>query len=252
MATCHPSFFENLDVIIHGSKKKGEVEYMRYDYYRISVYYEEFLYITFKGLERPFMRILITLIVVDFSNNRFNGKIPVILGELGSLIVISLSHNSLTGPIPSSLSNLSKLESLDLLSNNLQGRIPTQLANLDFLQVLNLFWNNLMGLIPRSNHFDTFTNDSYSGNLDLSKFLLSKSCGNNKDLEPPPTNFNDTKSELNWKFSILMGYGCGVVFGLSMGYFMFTTRKPWWFIQIIERVEQKYVGRKICKNGGRR
>ena len=212
----------------------------------------ESLSITYKGLERRITSILTTLTVIDFSNNRFNGEIPEILGELGSLIVLNLSHNSLTGPIPSSLSDLSKLESLDLSSNKLQGKIPAQLANLDFLQVLNLSWNNLMGLIPRSNHFDTFTNDSYSGNLDLCGFPLSKDCGNDSDLEPPPTNFDETKSELNWKFSILIGYGCGVVFGLSMGYIVFTTGKPWWFIQIIERVQQKYVGRKIRKSGGRK
>ncbi|XWS10615.1 hypothetical protein CRYUN_Cryun38cG0011900 [Craigia yunnanensis] len=197
--------------------------------------------------------------IIDLSDNDFNGFLPTKLFEnLHAIIngsekkVLNLSHNSLTGPIPSSLSNLSKLELLDLSSNKLQGRIPAQLVKLDFLQVLNLSCNNLAGLIPRSNHFDTFTNDSYSGNLGLCRFPLSKWCGNNQDLEPPPTKFDDTRRELNWKFSRLMGYACGVVFGLSMGYIVFTTGKPWWFIQIIERVEQKYVGRKIRRSGGRK
>ena len=219
---------------------------------KLNANYMESLFITTKGLELEFMKILTILMVIDFSNNRFNGQVPKIFGELHSLVVLNLSHNSLTGPIPSSLSNLSNLESLDLSSNKLQGRIPTQLVNLDFLQVLNLSCNNLTGLIPRSNHFDTFTNDSYSGNLDLCGFPLSKECGNNQDLESLPTKFDDTRREMNWKFSILMGYGCGVVFGLSIGYIVFTTGKPWWFIQIIERVQQKYVGRKICKSGGRK
>ncbi|XWS10851.1 hypothetical protein CRYUN_Cryun38cG0033400 [Craigia yunnanensis] len=203
---CFPTkFFENLHAIINGSEKKGQAEYMRYGLSSLGMYYDESLFITTKGLKWEFKRILTILMVIDFSNNRFNGEIPEILGELGSLIVLNLSHNSLTGPMPSSLSNLSKLESLDLSSNKLQGRIPTQLVNLDFLQVLNLSCNNLKGLIPRSNHFDTFTNDSYSGNLGLCGFPLSKGCGNNKDLEPPPTKFDDTRREMNWKFSILMG-----------------------------------------------
>ena len=210
---------------------------MTYEFSNISGHHTESLFITTKGLEWEFKKILTILMVIDFSNNRFHGQVPEILGELGSLIILNLSHNSLTGPIPSSLSNLSKLESLDLSSNKLQGRIPAQLVNLDFLGILNLSSNNLKGLIPRSNHFDTFTSDSYGGNLGLCGFPLSKECGNNQDLKPPPTKFDDTRRELNWKFSILIGYGCGVVFGLSMGYIVFTTGKPWWFIQIIERVQ---------------
>ena len=250
---CLPiKFFENLHAIMNGSENKDQAEYMRYKLSDLNVNYDQSLVITTKGLKQKYERILTILMVIDFSSNRFNGEIPKILGELDSLIVLNLSHNSLTGPIPSSLSNLSRLESLDLSSNKLQGRIPTQLVNLDFLQVLNLSCNNLKGLIPRSNHFDTFTNYSYNGNLGLCGFPLSKGCDNNHSLEPPPTKFDDTRKELNWKFSILMGYGCGVVFGLSMGYIVFTTGKPWWFIQIIERVQQKYVGRKIRRIGGRK
>ena len=243
-------FFKNLHAIINGSEKTGQAKYLLNEF--LNFIHMDSLSITYKGVERRSMRILTTLTIIDFSSNRFNGEIPEILGELGSLIILNLSHNSLTGPIPSSLSNLSKLESLDLSSNKLQGRIPAQLVNLDFLGILNLSSNNLKGLIPRSNHFDTFTSDSYGGNLGLCGFPLSKECGNNQDLKPPPTKFDDTRRELNWKFSILMGYGCGVVFGLSMGYIVFTTGKPWWFIQIIERVQQKYIGRKIRRNGGRK
>ncbi|XWS10618.1 hypothetical protein CRYUN_Cryun38cG0012300 [Craigia yunnanensis] len=243
-------FFENLHAMVNGSKNKGQAEYLTYKFSKINRYHTEYLSIIFKGMERHFMGILTTLTIIDFSNNRFNGEIPEILGELSSLIVLNLSHNSLIGPIPSSLSNLSELESLDLSSNKLQGRIPAQLVNLDFLEVLNLSCNNLKGLIPRSNHFDTFTNDSCSGNLGLCGFPLSKAC--DQDLESPPTKFDDTRRELNWKFSILMGYGCGLVFGLSMGYIVFTTGKPWWCIQIIERVQPKYVGRKIRRSGGRK
>ncbi|XVF78976.1 hypothetical protein PTKIN_Ptkin14bG0181600 [Pterospermum kingtungense] len=252
---CLPTkFFENLHAIISGVEKKGKAEYMGGEPLPglLATYDEELIYVIMKGLKAKVMEISTALTVIDFSNNRFNEGIPKILGELGSLIVLNLSHNSLTGPIPSSLSNLSELESLDLSSNQLQGRIPAELVNLKFLEVVDLSWNNLTGLIPRGKQFDTFTNDSYRGNMGLCGFPLSKDC-DNQGLKPPPTNFDGTRREMNWKFSILMGYGCGLVFGLSMGYIMFTTGKPFWFIQIIERVQYEYVtGKKVRRGGGRK
>ncbi|PPD80799.1 hypothetical protein GOBAR_DD22268 [Gossypium barbadense] len=167
-------------------------------------------------------------------SNQFRGEIPKILGELHLLIVLNLSYNCLIGPIPSSLGNLSELESLDLSSNKLERRIPTELKNLGFLEVLNLSQNNLKGPIPQGKQFDTFTNDSYMGNLDLCGLPLSKNCGTDEET-PAIFDRDDDGDELNWKFSILMGYGCGLVLGMSMAYIVFTTGKPWWLIRIVER-----------------
>ncbi|MFQ6666039.1 hypothetical protein Gotur_032558, partial [Gossypium turneri] len=224
--------------------KKVEPNYMREvnitkDFYKFGVNYASGLSVTAKGLEIKFELLLSIWTVIDLSSNQFRGEIPKILGELHLLIVLNLSHNCLIGPIPSSLGNLSELESLDLSSNKLEGRIPTELKNLVFLEVLNLSLNNLKGPIPQGKQFDTFTNDSYMGNLDLCGLPLSKNCGTGEET-PAKFDRDDDGDELNWKFSILMGYGCGLVLGMSMAYIVFTTGKPWWLIRTVERARQRF------------
>ncbi|TYI58311.1 hypothetical protein E1A91_D11G347600v1, partial [Gossypium mustelinum] len=235
-------FFEHMHAIRDEYGKKVEPNYMRFANVTFWVDYAYGLSVTAKGLEIKFESLLSIWTVIDLSSNQFRGEIPKILGELHLLIVLNLSHNCLIGPIPSSLGNLSELESLDLSSNKLEGRIPTELKNLGFLEVLNLSQNNLKGPIPQGKQFDTFTNDSYMGNLDLCGLPLSKNCGTDEET-PAIFDTDDDGDELNWKFSILMGYRCGLVLGMSMAYIVFTTGKPWWLIRIVERVQQRFAKR---------
>ncbi|XP_040930892.1 receptor-like protein 6 [Gossypium hirsutum] len=218
--------------------------------------YKNFVEVTMKRLEidLDLDKSLTGFTLVDFSNNRFNGQIPEVLGELLALLVLNLSHNSLTGPLPPSLASIAALESLDLSSNKLGGGIPSELTKLTFLAVLNLSQNNFVGPIPVGNQFNTFDNGSYSGNLDLCGFPLSKKCGNNEEPKSPTSMVVEGEGSaipFIWKL-VMMGYSCGVVLGLSTGYFVFTTGRPWWFVRMVERDWQRNFTRWIRKIGRKR
>ncbi|KAG5235256.1 receptor protein [Salix suchowensis] len=215
--------------------------------------------ITWKGLQIDFTKIQIALTILDLSCNKFMGKIPESLGKLKSLIQLNLSQNSLIGYIQPSLGNLTNLESLDLSSNILAGRIPQQLVDLTFLAVLNLSYNQLEGSIPQGNQFSTFEQGSYEGNLRLCGLPLKVKCNNGEGHQLPPSNFKKEDSMFEegfgWK-AVAKGYGCGFVFGVSMGYIVFRTRKPAWFVKMVERggyQNTKRLRRKNApRNGGRR
>ncbi|XVF03664.1 hypothetical protein REPUB_Repub05bG0012800 [Reevesia pubescens] len=195
--------------------------------------------VTMKGVDIIFERVLTIFATIDLSSNQFEGEIPEIVGKFNALIVLNFSHNNLTGCIPSTMANLTELESLDLSSNKLVGQIPTQLASLRFLEVLNLSQNQLVGPIPLGTQFNTFPNDSYAGNLGLCGFPLSYKCGNRTEAETPDfLEDADSESEFEWKVA-LMGYGSGLVLGISTGYIIFTLGKPKWLVKMVERAGYK-------------
>ncbi|XP_017639892.2 receptor-like protein 43 [Gossypium arboreum] len=206
-------------------------------------YYTDSMVLTMKGEDIVLERILTIFAAIDMSSNKFEGTIPETVGNLISLQVLNFSHNHLTGHIPSSLGNLVALESLDLSCNKLVGEIPSELAGLNFLEVLNLSENQLVGLIPQGKQFNTFLNDSYAGNIGLCGFPVSKSCSRS---EPPPEIFEEEEVDsafgLDWKF-VMMGYGCGMVFGFSAGYIMMTIRKPKWLVGMIQRAGNRVLRR---------
>ncbi|PHT81968.1 hypothetical protein T459_14983 [Capsicum annuum] len=78
------------------------------------LYYQDSVAVVTKGFEREIVRILFLYTTVDLSNNKFEGSVPSILGDLVTLCMLNLSHNELQGHIPLSLGNLSVVESLDL------------------------------------------------------------------------------------------------------------------------------------------
>ncbi|KAL5735766.1 hypothetical protein ACOSP7_030220 [Xanthoceras sorbifolium] len=227
-------FFKNFQAMMSGKNNSVETKYMGNNYYR------DYVMVTIKGVETQLERILTIFSTMDLSRNKFRGPIPNVVGKLNSLIVLNFSHNSLTDHIPLSLENLAAIESLDLSSNKLDGKIPMQLTSLTFLSLLNLSYNKL------GNQFQTFPNDSYFGNLGLCGLPLSEKCSNDEPPEPEPTRFHeeqDTWSWFDWKI-IMMGYGNGLVIGLSMGYIVLSIGKPWWFVSIVERKVIKLTGRR--------
>ncbi|KAL1347626.1 hypothetical protein AAHE18_07G020400 [Arachis hypogaea] len=197
----------------------------------INLDYDDSMTATIKGLITNFEKIPNILVSIDLSSNRFEGEIPYDFGELHALISLNLSHNSLNGTISHSLGNLTNLESLDLSSNMLTGKIPDELTNLNFLESLNLSNNHLEGSIPRGKQFDTFSNDSYEGNMGLCGFPLSVECNNNVPLQQDPPSEAEDKFGFGWK-PVAIGYACGMVLGIGLGFCVFSIGKPQWLVII--------------------
>ncbi|KAG5233636.1 receptor protein [Salix suchowensis] len=220
--------------------------------------YDYSMQITWKGVEIAFEKIQSTIRVLDLSDNNFTGEIPKVIGNLKALQQLNLSHNSLIGHIQSSLGNLTNLESLDLSSNSLTGRIPTQLGGLTYLGTLNLSHNQLEGPIPSGVQFSTFNATSFEGNLRLCGFPVLNECyrDGDQELSLPPSSYNEGDDStlfgdgFGWKV-VAMGYGCGFVVGVALGYVVFRTKKPAWFHRMVEntwnlnkRKTRKKVGRR--------
>jgi hypothetical protein len=199
---------------------------------------------TVKGNSIVMEKISIAFANIDLSQNKFEGEIPNVIGELHALKGLNLSHNRLTGPIPQSIGNLSIMESLDLSSNLLTGVIPEELINLNGLEVLNLSNNHLMGEIPQGKQFNTFLNDSYEGNIRLCGFPLSKKCGPEQHSPPSANKFwSEEKFGFGWK-PVAIGYGCGTVFGIGLGYYEFLIGKPRWLVMIFGGQPKRRVNRR--------
>ncbi|XVF70823.1 hypothetical protein PTKIN_Ptkin11bG0192800 [Pterospermum kingtungense] len=247
-------YIKNFNVMINHTTDGTAKVYMGHEQidtpYSLSQFYSYSIAISIKGRAMELVKVFAMLMSIDLSNNKFEGDIPEVIGKLNSLKGLNLSHNDLSGCIPTSMGNLINLEWLDLSSNKLVGTIPERLVDLTSLSVFNVSDNQLGGQIPQGKQFNTFGNDSYARNKGLCGFPVSKSCSNT---EAPPSNLIEVDGSnpyisFGWK-AVVTGYGCGIVFGLAMGYVVFQTGKPKWFVSLVEA--QNHKRRKTSKIGNR-
>ncbi|XP_059277839.1 receptor-like protein 9DC3 [Lycium ferocissimum] len=200
---------------------------------------EDSVRLVIKGQDIELEIISTIMITIDLSSNHFEGVIPKALMDLGSLWLLNLSHNNFRGYIPMELGQLNMLEVLDLSWNLLIGNIPQELTRLTFLEKLNLSQNLLVGPIPQGSQFDTFSNDSYGGNLDLCGFPLSKQCGTSDPSHVPHPLESDEEDDSYFASgftceSVVIGYNCGLLVGTVMWSLMFKARKPKWVVEFLE------------------
>ncbi|KAG4964572.1 hypothetical protein GLYMA_14G044400v4 [Glycine max] len=220
------SYIKNFQGMMSVNDNQTGSKYMGNQYF-----YNDSVVVVMKGQYMELQRILTIFTTIDLSNNMFEGELLKVLGELHSLKGLNLSHNAITGTIPRSFGNLRNLEWLDLSWNQLKGEIPVSLINLNFLAVLNLSQNQFEGIIPTGGQFNTFGNDSYAGNPMLCGFPLSKSCNKDEDW-PPHSTFHIEESGFGWK-AVAVGYACGFLFGMLLGYNVFMTGKPQWLARLV-------------------
>ncbi|GKE10600.1 leucine-rich repeat-containing protein [Tanacetum coccineum] len=199
--------------------------------------------VAMKGVDLDIPRLFVNLTIIDLSNNCFNREIPNIIGNLSSLKVLNLSHNNLNGRIPYSLGNLSEIESLDLSWNQLTGEIPESLAGIKRLAVLSLSHNRLVGRIPAGTQFNTFDENSFEGNVGLCGFPLPRCSDYAQKPELEARKDQEEESGFTWEV-VTLGYGCGTLVGLVMGYLMLSTRKVKWFNAISDATESLVLKKK--------
>ncbi|KAK4594449.1 hypothetical protein RGQ29_018221 [Quercus rubra] len=242
-------YFEYFKAMMNVNESEVALKYMGENYYQDS------LNIMIKGQYIEMEKVLNILTSIDFSNNSFRGDMPKIIGRLKSLKGLNFSHNNLVGHIPPSIGNLTNLEWLDLSFNKLDGEIPSQLADLTWLAVLKLSHNQLTGHIPSGTQFNTFNNDSYTENLGLCGFPLSRTCENHKAKQPPPSTLQqdenlEHENGFGWQ-AVSIGYACGTIFGMLMGYLIFKIGKPKCLVRMV-KLEQHIMLRRLKKNAYRR
>ncbi|PWA95149.1 Leucine-rich repeat-containing protein [Artemisia annua] len=208
-----------------------------------------------------------SLVMIDMGNNSFQGTIPNVYGYCGSLEGLSLNGNQLRGEVPISLSKCQSLKVVDFGSNHLNGTFPGWLGDLPYLQALVLKSNNFHGHIQPSyaieppfpslrildlshNGFVGHLPTKYFQNFSSMKNVVKNGAtptylsmgGNSSQVEDDGEYDDEEESGFTWKV-VTLGYGCGTLVGLVMGYLMLSTGKVKWF-NAIANATQSFVLKK--------
>mmetsp|Transcript_21305 Transcript_21305/g.26365 ORF Transcript_21305/g.26365 Transcript_21305/m.26365 type:complete len:574 (-) Transcript_21305:222-1943(-) len=120
---------------------------------------------------------LVSLQVIDLSQNLLEGTIPPEIAALPHLEELSLNQNDLSGYVPLFASRM--LTDLDLSSNELYGSLPPDIGERhELMETLDLGDNNMHGKIPES--------------IGLMKNLISLTLSNNHFSGTIPAALADT------------------------------------------------------------
>jgi hypothetical protein len=201
----------------------------------------------YKGIFMTFERMLTTVTVIDFSNNRLEGNIPESFGRHVSLRVLNLSHNAFSGKIPAQLGSMTDLESLDLSCNQLSGEILQGLTDLTFLELLNLSNNYLVRKIPQSRQLSTFDSSSFGGNAGLCGPPLSKlPCGASPYTPSPQVVDRSSPHHVDVVLFLFIRLGFGV--GFAAAIVVEWNRVSRWFIATARALHSRspLEGESIC------
>ncbi|GJV36692.1 leucine-rich repeat-containing protein [Tanacetum coccineum] len=209
-----------------------------------------------------------SLKVVDFGNNHLNGTFPGWLGDLPNLQALVLKSNNFHGLIqPSSTDEFPfpSLRVLDLSLNGFVGQLPAKyfqnfnsmknvipkvIGGLNSLIVLNLSHNSLIGPIPHAlgNLIEIESLDLSWNQLsgEIPQRLYGFPLPKREHQSSPQVEDNDDEEEENgftWKM-VMLGYGCGTIIGLLMGYLMLSSTRPNWLSAIADAGEQMILKRR--------
>ncbi|KAL8146616.1 receptor-like protein 7 [Apium graveolens] len=214
---------------------------LKVDYLSTSDNYLDTVTVTVKGLQIELVKILTIFNTIDISNNRLEGEIPDMFGQLKWLRLLNLSHNVFTNSIPASLGNLKQLEALDLSVNKLGGTIPMELASLNFLSFLNLSYNQLTGRIPTASQFYTFEEESFMGNKALCGNPLNISCVEaERKPSSGPKYEQDSSDKIQWEMiSAEIGFSVGL--GIVVLPLFFYKRWRRYYYEHVDRALSKII-----------
>jgi len=171
------------------------------------------IFLTWKGVDRPFKNADKLLKSIDLSSNHLTGKIPTEMECLFGLISLNLSRNNLSGEIISNIGNFKSLEFLDLSNNQLSGRIPSSLAHIDGLAMLDLSNNQLYGKIPIGTQLQGFNASSFEGNSNLCGEPLDRKCPGEEPAKPQQPTKNAGNDNSIFLEALYMSMGIGFFTG---------------------------------------
>jgi uncharacterized protein YjbI with pentapeptide repeats len=111
------------------------------------------------GSTLPESLAMLDLVIFEVANCGLSGPLPDIFERSDDLTIVNVSENRLTGSIPVSLSRLhTNLSTINLSSNNLSGEIPWGLTKNIALTFLGLSDNEFTGTVPWQFQFFLYLN----------------------------------------------------------------------------------------------